>query len=93
MVGPFIFFILIQNRLLLVFLIFLKYNGQNSGRISKDTLTREHEKNLEFLNDASERIQELEEKLQTLESRIPKTYPEVKFLNYLNRRRILVNAY
>lgn len=72
---------------LLVFLVFMKYNGQSA---SEDTFKREHDKNLEYFNDASERIQELEEKLQTLEARIPKTYPEVKFLNYLNRKRILV---
>lgn len=65
----------------------MKYSGQNA---SEDGVKREHDKNLEYLNDASERIQELEVKLQTLEARIPKTYPEVKFLNYLNRKRILV---
>lgn len=63
----------------------MRYNSHN---VVKDAFN--HETNLELLNDASERIQELEEKLQTLEARIPKTYPEVKFLNYLNRKRILV---
>lgn len=71
----------------LVFLVFMRYSSQNA---SKEKLNREYEKSWDHLNDASERIQQIEEKLQTLEARIPKTYPEVKFLNYLNRKRILV---
>lgn len=36
------------------------------------------------------RVKELEEKLETLSARVPKKYAEVKFLNYLTRKRILV---
>lgn len=36
------------------------------------------------------RIKELELKIQLLEDRIPKKYPDVTYLNYKNRKRILV---
>lgn len=39
------------------------------------------------------RVKELEEKLETLTARVPKRYPEVKFLNYLKRKRILVRVF
>lgn len=42
------------------------------------------------LEEAQKRILELEEKLAALEVRIPKKYPEIKFLNYHSRKRILV---
>lgn len=63
-----------------------QHNHQNLNHLY------ENDKN-EFLNEASQRIQELEDKLQSLEARIPKTYPEVKFLNYLTRKRILVSLF
>lgn len=45
------------------------------------------------LLDAKRRIRELEDKLSSLEFRIPKKFPDVKFLNYHSRRRILVSDY
>lgn len=43
------------------------------------------------LNDARHRLRLLEMKIKTLENRIAKKYPDVSFLNYKNRKRILVN--
>ncbi|KAK5646223.1 hypothetical protein RI129_004687 [Pyrocoelia pectoralis] len=44
------------------------------------------------LEDAAQRIIELEQRLQSLETRIPKKYAEVTFLNYLKKRRILITG-
>lgn len=44
----------------------------------------------EDLEAASLRLTELEEKLFSLEAKVPKKYPEVKFLNYVAKKRILV---
>ncbi|XP_057651303.1 UDP-glucuronic acid decarboxylase 1 [Diorhabda carinulata] len=45
-----------------------------------------------LLNDAYHKIEALEEKIISLEGRVPKTYPDVKFLNYLQRKRILITG-
>lgn len=45
------------------------------------------------LNDAKQRIRLLEMKIQNLENRIAKKYPDVVFLNYKNRKRILVSSF
>lgn len=45
------------------------------------------------LNEAKKRLKLLEMKIQTLENRISKKYPDVLFLNYKNRKRILVSSY
>ena len=42
------------------------------------------------LDEAMEKIQLLQERLEELEYRVPKRYPEVNFLNYKERKRILV---
>lgn len=47
--------------------------------------------NLNELEDAKGRLRLLEIKIQMLENRISKKYPEVNFLNYKNRKRILVS--
>lgn len=44
-----------------------------------------------LLNEAYKKIAALEEKIISLEGRVPKTYPDVNFLNYLKRKRILVS--
>lgn len=43
-----------------------------------------------ILNEAYKKIETLEDKIMSLEGRMPKTYPDVQFLNYLSRKRILV---
>ncbi|KAK4879630.1 hypothetical protein RN001_007776 [Aquatica leii] len=44
------------------------------------------------LDDASVRVFELERKIRMLESRVPKKYAEVTFLNYLKKKRILITG-
>lgn len=44
-----------------------------------------------LLNEAYKKIEALEEKIISLEGRVPKTYPDVNFLNYLKRKRVLVS--
>ncbi|XP_049821927.1 UDP-glucuronic acid decarboxylase 1 isoform X2 [Aethina tumida] len=44
------------------------------------------------LQEASMRIKELEQRLNAVDSRVPKTYPDVKFLNYVTRKRILITG-
>lgn len=41
---------------------------------------------------AQAKIKQLEKRLEELENRLPKQYDEVKFLNYQNRKRILVRT-
>ena len=47
---------------------------------------------IEDLKLAQNKIRKLEERIDDLESRIPKKYDEVKFLNYQVRKRILVTG-
>ncbi|KAF5296268.1 hypothetical protein FQR65_LT10263 [Abscondita terminalis] len=44
------------------------------------------------LDDASLRVLELEKKITMLETRVPKKYAEVTFLNYLKKKRILITG-
>lgn len=44
------------------------------------------------LDEAALRIQELEDRLKEIEYRIPKKYPEIKFLTYKDRKRILITG-
>ena len=44
------------------------------------------------LKDAQIKIRQLEERIEELELRLPKKYEAVKFLNYHNRKRILVSS-
>lgn len=52
--------------------------------------------NNDDLQEMKNRIHELEEKINQMESqidnRVPKRFPSVKFLNYKNRRRILITG-
>lgn len=43
------------------------------------------------LQEAQKKIRELENKIKDLEKRIPQRYPDVKYLNYRSRKRILVS--
>lgn len=51
-------------------------------------ITFEYNRNMD---EASKKIITLEGKIKQLESRIPKQFPDVKFLNYRQRKRILVS--
>lgn len=62
------------------------YHGNN------DVVDSELASSYNELNDARQRLRLLEMKIQTLENRIAKKYPDVLFLNYKNRKRILVRA-
>lgn len=42
------------------------------------------------LAEAKAKIREIEAKLGRLEANVPRKYPDVRFLNYKNRKRILV---
>jgi Fic family protein len=44
------------------------------------------------LRNAQDRIKTLENRIEELEQRLPKKYEAVKFLNYQNRKRILVSG-
>ena len=63
-----------------------------------NTIDKQPSKNDEFaisyeeLNEAKERIRLLEVRIQLLESQTSTKYPEVAFLNYKNRKRILVSS-
>ncbi|XP_049288572.1 UDP-glucuronic acid decarboxylase 1 [Anopheles funestus] len=52
----------------------------------------EQETRLNELHEAKRQILELERKIQELEGRIPRKYPDVTFLNYKNRKRILITG-
>jgi len=51
--------------------------------------SRAHE--IQNLQEAQNKIKELEKKVKELEKRIPQRYPDVKYLNYRSRKRILVS--
>jgi hypothetical protein len=46
---------------------------------------------IQSLQEAQKKIKELERKISDLEKRIPQRYPDVKYLNYRSRKRILVS--
>lgn len=62
------------------------------GGVGDDGLDEEHESRLEEMHEAKKQILELQRKIQELEARIPRKYPDVTFLNYKNRKRILVSV-
>lgn len=61
---------------------------------TQTTQTKELFKNVDHLHialkQAYEKIEDLEFKLSRFETTVSKRYPEVKFLNYLRRKRVLV---
>lgn len=91
-----------KSIFIVAFLILIKVlygSGADSYRINQRYLDDDGE--LKFpedikqatnlLNDAYKKMETLEEKIMSLEGRMPKTYPDVHFLNYLGRKRILVS--
>jgi peptidoglycan hydrolase CwlO-like protein len=46
---------------------------------------------IQNFQEAQKQIRELEKKIKALEKRIPQRYPDVKYLNYRSRKRILVS--
>jgi hypothetical protein len=46
---------------------------------------------IQSLQEAQKKIKELEKKVRDLEKRIPQRYPDVRYLNYRSRKRILVS--
>lgn len=49
------------------------------------------DKTKQELKEAKARIEQLEKKIAILEGRIPQKYPDVKYLGYKERKRILVS--
>ncbi|KAF7996673.1 hypothetical protein HCN44_002319 [Aphidius gifuensis] len=79
----------------------IKYSNDNDDNddkllINKDINTEAYDTDKIDIIDAKKRIKLLEDKLRKIEGkislRIPKNYPTVKFLNYKNRKRILVTG-
>lgn len=62
-----------------------KMEEQDSNNIIGDESTKRE------LQEAKNRILELEKKIAILEGRVPQKYPDVKFLGYKERKRILVS--
>lgn len=56
----------------------------------KDSLVEHRKDKRTDLEVADNRIRELEKRIAELEDRLPKKYDRVRFLNYQNRKRILV---
>jgi hypothetical protein len=46
---------------------------------------------IQSLQETQKKIKELEKKIKDLEKRIPQRYPDVRYLNYRSRKRILVS--
>ena len=67
-----------------------KYKYQDV--VEEDDVSPHDHVEINNLYEAKRRIRELEEKLASLEFRIPKKFPDVKFLNYRSRKRILVRS-
>ncbi|XP_053671819.1 UDP-glucuronic acid decarboxylase 1 [Anopheles nili] len=66
--------------------------GANAGFAPLEEAEAERETRLNELHEAKRQILELERKIQELEGRIPRKYPDVTFLNYKNRKRILITG-
>lgn len=75
-------------------MILILYKQFAAYKQSHIVIRNEYPSNLEEANyelqEAARKIFELEQKIMILEKKVPKTYPDVKFLNYLTRKRILV---
>lgn len=59
----------------------------------KEPLVEHRKDKRDDLEAADKKIRELEKRIAELEDRLPKKYDRVKFLNYQNRKRILVRYF
>lgn len=67
----------------------------NIDKILTETLNKQKsfgDDNINDLNEAKSKIKMLETKLKQLEARVSKKFPDVHFLNYRARKRILVGT-
>lgn len=67
---------------------FTKLNIMEEKKVDVDSEDTKRE-----LKEARSRIDQLEKKIAILEGRVPQKYPDVKFLGYKERKRILVRYY
>lgn len=68
-------------------------SGRRQKSVAPDVQQSEFTSSYNELNDARQQLRLLEMKIQTLEKRIARKYPDVLFLNYKNRMRILVTFF
>lgn len=64
------------------------YNIQNN--LNNMDTSKIDDSTKQELQEAKARIEQLEKKIAFLEGRIPQKYPDVKYLGYKERKRILV---
>ncbi|XP_022900841.1 UDP-glucuronic acid decarboxylase 1 [Onthophagus taurus] len=82
----------------LCFILFVSYfllspdEPQYRGHKRQSGIIEQNELLTKALDKANDRIQELEARLDRFESRVPKKYPQVKSLNYIARKRILITG-
>jgi len=73
-------------------LVFTEASIGNGNELADEEVSSKCTKNLFSLDDSCpSSLKKLEERIRDLESRVPKKYPEVKFLSYKDRKRILVS--
>lgn len=66
------------------------YSETGQEKFTLSPATKEHN-DIKSLDEALVKIKDLEQRLKDIEYRIPKKYPEVKFLTFKDRKRILVS--
>ncbi|XP_018323718.1 UDP-glucuronic acid decarboxylase 1 [Agrilus planipennis] len=84
------------TTLVIVCMLYIKY-CDNTDNTANESL---HLKDIKGRNDIIKhdleetafKINNLKEKIKILESRMPKHYPEVRFLNYVHKKRILITG-
>lgn len=67
------------------------YSETGQEKLTLAPAAKEH-KDIKSLDEALVKIMDLEQRLKDIEYRIPKKYPEVKFLTFKDRKRILVTG-
>ncbi|XP_026466897.1 UDP-glucuronic acid decarboxylase 1-like isoform X3 [Ctenocephalides felis] len=68
------------------------YDNPKENDIYKSQTFGAVDNNVKNMDEAKKRIFELESKLRELEARMPKKHPDVRFLNYQARKRILITG-